>query len=246
MSLSEQHIKKIRESFPEEAIQIYAELKQENGETLTLIGYRPQYIIERLNDCFGHEGWDFTIIKYDIADRFAWVWGRLSVYACRGYSKEKLDENDLLEPIHRTIMTIKEEFGSCKIGNLGIGDALKGAATNALEKCASLLDIGHEAYKGKVSAPKSLLDKKKKVEYVPKTLAEKAPEEIQAQEELEKNVPKLKSMLSELCSQHKMGKTALSAAIKNVLNKEISPAELEDPEDFLKLIKHIKATGAPF
>ena len=142
-------IDKIRSDFPEESVQVKEGFKDaKTGKRKVLTGYKPQYIIERLNDCFGHDGWDFEILEFGREDNDAWVKGQLTTYMC------KFDANAIDGPLIRKVMSIKQQFGTSKY-NKGteMGDVYKSASTNALEKCASLFDVGHKAYKGLLKVP---------------------------------------------------------------------------------------------
>lgn len=93
-----------------------------------------EQVTSRLNEELGFDRWQFEIVEHGLhveANEF-WVRGRLSCWS------------DLLE---RWI--VREQFGSQKIKRprgggapLDIGFDLKGAATDALKKCASLIGVG--------------------------------------------------------------------------------------------------------
>jgi hypothetical protein len=108
---------------------------RDGGRGEKLIYVTGEQVISRLNDVLGMD-WDFTIREHGInaeADE-CWALGRLTIY---------LPE--------RT--TTREQFGSQKLkrsrkdGNpLDLGFDLKGAATDALKKCASLVGVGLYLY----------------------------------------------------------------------------------------------------
>lgn len=230
-------VDKLREDFPSESVQIRAILNKK-GETSILTGYKPQYIIERLNDTFGHDAWDFEVLKYDIVDKYVWVLGRLTVYSVAAAVTDPnatniLDINHRI--MYRDITTVKDQFGTSFIGEMGVGDALKGAATNSLEKCASMLDIGHMAYKGLLPAPKEdiFLNKENK------------PSNINIREK-DETEEELKIKLKNLCTKYQIGKVGLTNLIKNILKKDIAIVDLKELDDFKKLIKHIEVNKAPF
>lgn len=91
-----------------------------------------EQVIRRLNETLGVAGWSFTIREHGInpeADE-AWVLARL-------------------EANFGGTMVVREQFGSQKIKRsrasgvpLDIGFDLKGAATDALKKCAMQLGVG--------------------------------------------------------------------------------------------------------
>lgn len=216
MALKKEQVKDLRKSFPDEAIQSVKKYKNaDTGEWVELLGYKPPYIIERLNDVFGHENWNFRVIEHGTveADKksSAWVLGELSVHISENGKEEK--------------HIIKQQFGHCTMNKfLPIGDALKGASTNSLEKAASLFDIGHEAYKGQLKKP----------------AVELTPEEEKAE---------LLAELKELCSEHDIDAKTFPTLTNSVLEKKIEAKDAKKSlkiEDIQKLIDHVKSTGSPF
>lgn len=215
-----EEIEKIRGKFPDESVQVKKSFKDEKtGKDTFLTGYKPQYIIERLNDCFGHEGWDFEILEWGKEQLggkgsfHTWVRGQLTIYL-PSYEKDGINGK-----LKRDVVTVKQQFGTSKwTAYMELGDALKGAATNSMEKCASLLDIGHQAYKGLLPPPG---------------------------EEPESTEVTLKSTLSSKCKEHSIGKAAFETLTKNVLKEEKPIKELTD-EDMQKLIDHLEKNGSPF
>ena len=133
---------KLTAPFPKEAEQI------KKFKTFSLTGYKPAYIVERLNDCFGYKGWHAELIPFDyivnghrfdnlimIEEACVTVWVKLTVVFA-----------DDRKPQHHN------QFGTCEYhkGSLTVGEAIKGAYTDGLKKCAGYFDIGQEAYKGNV------------------------------------------------------------------------------------------------
>ena len=134
--------KKLTAPFPKEAEQI------KKFKTFSLTGFKPAYIIERLNECFGYKGWHAELIPFDytvhgqrfdnlvmIEESCVTVWVKLTVVFA-----------DDRKPQHHN------QFGTCEYhkGSLSVGEAIKGAYTDGLKKCAGYFDIGQEAYKGNV------------------------------------------------------------------------------------------------
>jgi len=214
--LDEKTITKLREGFPEESIQVKDSFKDpKTGDTKILTGYKPQYIVERLNDAFGHENWDFEVKEHGREGDDVWIWGRLTTYIT--------NQDDVN---HRKILSFREQFGTSKY-NKGttVGDCYKGAATNALEKCASHYDIGHLAYKGLVEVPDDN----------PKSKTIK--------------VDKAKKELLVECKKYNINKDAFKTLTKNVLkleeDEERSIAEMTT-EEIEKLTEHLKKNKTPF
>ena len=91
-----------------------------------------EQVVRRLNEVLGVSGWSFRILRHDInpeADE-AWALGEL-----------------VAEIGDRTV--VRQQFGSQKIRRsrstgapLDLGFDLKGASTDAMKKCASLLGVG--------------------------------------------------------------------------------------------------------
>lgn len=224
MALNQELVKKIREDFPPESVQVKKSFKDEDtGEQTYLTGYKPQYVIERMNDVWGHEGWDFEVLKHGVEGKEAWVLGRLTIY------QSKWDENAIDGPLIRKVLTIKEQFGTSSYNKgTSYGDALKGAATNAFEKACSFLDVGHIAYKGLLSVPES------------------HPKAGEVNKNKKNNsLAQVKKELLEECKKYKINKDAFPVLVKNVLKEDKAVGDMTE-EDMRKLIEHLQKHGAPF
>ena len=100
------------------------------GVALTYIS--GEQVVSRLNEVLGVDGWSFRVLRHEIhaeADE-AWALGEL-----------------VAEIGDKTV--VRQQFGSQKIKRsrstgapLDLGFDLKGAATDAMKKCASLLGVG--------------------------------------------------------------------------------------------------------
>lgn len=93
-------------------------------------GYRPQYVFDSVNEVLGPENWRYELTKVDVLDTQAVAEIRLYL---------KIDNDWLCKGSHKGQMQIVK-------GN--VGDAQKGAITDALQKCMSLLSIGSDSYRG--------------------------------------------------------------------------------------------------
>jgi hypothetical protein len=92
------------------------------GSDLTYI--TGEAVTTRLNTVLGVDGWTFEIVEQGRDDAHAWVLGRLTAYFP-----------------NRSIA--RDQFGECAVNKgMLVGDARKGAATDALKKCASLVGVG--------------------------------------------------------------------------------------------------------
>lgn len=128
MSLNEQAINVITRPLPKDKI------KKRPGKAGMSFSYiTPDFVIETLNEAFQFD-WNTCIVHQAIYENVAVVGLELSVPADDGNK------------------VIKQQFGSCEVTRgLGIGEAFKGAASDALKKCATLLGLGLELYKDDVS-----------------------------------------------------------------------------------------------
>ena len=105
-----------------------------------------EQVVRRLNDVLGVGGWSFRILRHAVhaeADE-AWALGEL-----------------VAEIDGRTV--VRQQFGSQKLRRsrstgapLDIGFDLKGAATDAMKKCASLLGVGLYLSRKDVRAPRKV------------------------------------------------------------------------------------------
>ena len=93
-------------------------------------GFRPQYVFDSVNEILGPENWRYELTKEEIFETQAVAEVRLFL---------KIDGDWLCKGSHKGQMQIVK-------GN--VGDAQKGAITDAIQKCMSLLSIGSDAYKG--------------------------------------------------------------------------------------------------
>jgi recombination DNA repair RAD52 pathway protein len=91
------------------------------------------YVVNLLNQAFGYD-WDFRIVDQGIGKKQVWVRGELTV---------RLKDHTIT----------KGQYGGADIKfarganeAISIADDLKGAASDALKKCASLLGIAGDVY----------------------------------------------------------------------------------------------------
>jgi len=118
--------KKLIVAFPDEAYS----LDSSRGFNLTSI--KAQYVVERLNEVVGLDGWSLTG-DYTTTDDGVLFFGQLTI-------------NDGFKP------HIQQSVGFSKTKKL-VGDAYKGAKTDSLSKAASLFGLGNEVFKGNVVPP---------------------------------------------------------------------------------------------
>ncbi len=94
-------------------------------------GYRPQYVFDAVNRHFGTENWKYEVLSKELFENQAVVEVKLFI-------KDQADE----------WLSKGSQIGQMTIIKGNVGDAYKGAITDAIQKCFSLLSIGSDAYKG--------------------------------------------------------------------------------------------------
>lgn len=118
-------------SFGSNAVQ-KIEMKDREGKTIGLVryGYKPQYVFDAVNQIISPENWRYELVKEEIFEAQAVAEVKLFL---------KTDAEWLCKGSHKGQMNIVK-------GN--VGDAMKGAITDAIQKCLSLMSIGQDAYRG--------------------------------------------------------------------------------------------------
>ena len=108
-----------------------------------------EQVVTRLNEVLGFTGWTFDVLEHGInaeADE-VWVKGELIIYShlAQPLLLTLVPESD--RP--RMILVRRQQFGSQKLKRsrstgapMDIGFDLKGAGTDCLKKCASLIGVG--------------------------------------------------------------------------------------------------------
>jgi hypothetical protein len=117
---------KLSAPFPLEA----QETDSSRGFVMT--GIKGAYVIERLNQVLGlcGTGWSFSVTGMEVTEKFVLADIELQ-YCVNGEWSKPI-------PISGDQMIVRER----------VGDAKKGAITDALKKAAGMLGVGNEAYKG--------------------------------------------------------------------------------------------------
>jgi hypothetical protein len=135
--LSQAQLEKLFSPLPREALHQHPTKK-----FLTVI--TPIYVLERLNDVFGVGNWEYRTEPVNVREAPNSNKGPMCVV------KGILDIPEY--GIHL------EQYGGND--NPDMGDAYKGAATDALTKLASYLGIGFEVYKGRrdIASPQMVED----------------------------------------------------------------------------------------
>lgn len=94
-------------------------------------GYKPQYIVDAMNEAFGYGGWGFEEISNEIAEGEK---ATLIISQVRVFLKD--------------VAFQPSGWGQARITKGDIGDARKGAQTDAIKKALSYFSIGNRAYRG--------------------------------------------------------------------------------------------------
>jgi hypothetical protein len=115
--------KKLKADFPKEAMQV------DSSRGFDLTSIKAQYIIERMNDVFGIDGWRFTG-TYQSTEKGVIYLGKL-IY--------RVGTEDC----------IREGVGYSD-NKKNMGDTYKGATTDFVSKVCSHLGVGNEVFKGNV------------------------------------------------------------------------------------------------
>jgi hypothetical protein len=121
-------------SFGKEAVQ---EIKMtgKDGKVIGQVkyGYRPQYVFDSVNEFIGPENWKYELTKEEIFDT------------------QTVAEVKLFIKVDNEWLCKGSQKGQMQIVKGNFGDAQKGAITDAIQKCMSLLSIGSDSYKGLLS-----------------------------------------------------------------------------------------------
>ena len=118
----------LSKALPKEAIQKSEGVKTGKGYDTTGYGY--QYIVNRLNETLGIEGWNYEYKEINRID---------------GVSRSGTPRIGICVEIKLTILGITKPMVGGHISNNYV-DALKGAITNSLKKAAAMFGVGKEAY----------------------------------------------------------------------------------------------------
>jgi len=118
-------------SYGKEAVQ---EIKMTNKEGNLIgrirYGYKPQYVFDAVNAVLLPENWKHQVLSKEI------------------FNQQAVVEVILFVSIDNEWMCKGSHIGQMQIIKDNVGDAYKGAITDALQKCFSLLSIGTDSYRG--------------------------------------------------------------------------------------------------
>ena len=122
-------------AFGKEAIQ---QTKMEkDGRVIGKIkyGFKPQYVFDAINEVIGPENWRYEAQKFELFDQ---------------QSPQAVIETKLFIRIGGEWLLKGSQFGQMQVVKGNVGDALKGAITDSIQKAFSLLSVGKDAYSGKL------------------------------------------------------------------------------------------------
>jgi hypothetical protein len=94
-------------------------------------GYKPQYVFDAVNSILLPENWRYEVVSKEIFDSQVVAEVRLFI---------RVNDNEWICKGSQT--------GQMQIVKGNVGDSYKGAITDAIQKCLSLLSIGTDAYRG--------------------------------------------------------------------------------------------------
>ena len=117
-------------AFGREAVQEIKMMK--DGQVIGQVryGYKPQYVFDAVNNVLLPENWRYEVVSKEI------------------YDNQVVAEVNLFLRAGEEWFCKGSQTGQMQIIKKNVGDAMKGAITDALQKCLSLLSIGNDAYKG--------------------------------------------------------------------------------------------------
>ncbi len=136
MSEYENLTKKVEEinaqlrAFGREAVQETKMMKDGKVIGQVRYGYKPQYVFDAVNNVLLPENWRYEVVSKEI------------------YDNQVVAEVKIFIQVKDEWLCKGSQTGQMQIVKKNVGDAMKGAITDALQKCLSLLSIGSDAYKG--------------------------------------------------------------------------------------------------
>ncbi len=118
-------------SYGKEAVQ-EIKMTSKEGNLIGRIryGYKPQYVFDAVNAVLLPENWKHQVLSKEI------------------FNQQAVVEVILFVRIDKEWMCKGSHIGQMQIVKENVGDAYKGAITDAIQKCFSLLSIGTDSYRG--------------------------------------------------------------------------------------------------
>lgn len=128
-------IEKINKILRDQGKAVIQEKKmQKDGKIIGKIqyGYIPQAVFDAVNAVLGPENWTYEVHSNEIIDGQAIACVEVFINTVNGW------------------LSKGRQWGQSNVVKGNIGDALKGAVTDGIQKCFSLWSIGSDAYAGKL------------------------------------------------------------------------------------------------
>ena len=97
-------------------------------------GYIPQEVFDAVNQVIGPENWKYAVLDIETMEN------------------QVIASVEVLIRVGEEWLSKGQQFGQSNIVKGNLGDAKKGAITDAIQKCLSLWSIGSDAYAGKLEA----------------------------------------------------------------------------------------------
>lgn len=115
--------------------------KMQVGNRPALYGYKPQFIIDAVNEVFGPENWHYQLHDTDLFTSGDDEKSGQVVVSVELFIRASTEA---------AFVTHGIQFGQTQIIHGNVGDAKKGAVTDAVGKSLSLFSIGKAAYRGEL------------------------------------------------------------------------------------------------
>ena len=128
-----QMVEKVNEKLEKKGIKAIQKIA---GKGRTLYGFLPQAVFDSMNEVFGPENWGYEIVEYSQQQIEGKGMNAYGLVRVRVFIKSP------------GTVVYRESFGGSR--NDGIGDALKGAVTDAVQKALALFSVGRIAYEGEL------------------------------------------------------------------------------------------------
>jgi len=113
------------------------------GNRPAMYGYKPQYVIDAVNEVIGIQNWHYKLHDTDIFTSGEDDNSGQVVASVEIFMRDSPDSEFISHGV---------QFGQCAIIHGNVGDSKKGAVTDAIGKSFSLFSIGNAAYRGELGA----------------------------------------------------------------------------------------------
>ena len=180
---------KLSAPLPIEGIQRTTAGQTKKGYDTTGYGY--QYVVNRFNEVFGVGGWDWTSkVIHEEQGKFQSGSPYIELAVAVTIVISRNAQIDPSGDLHFDLGAISHtEYGGHRAGNYA--DAIKGASTNGLKKCAAFFGVGKTAYEGSIDDDNRsviALDKEKVIEIQETEIREKPKTVKEIMEKMDKEL----------------------------------------------------------